>query len=415
MKIYKRNIFQEIINDLETRKVQILLGTRQVGKTTILDLIEKHLKEKKAQVMKANLEKPEYLNTFNSYMDIIDFLEISGFSIEKRVYLLIDEFQSLPGIDKVLKVLYDEHSNIKVVATGSSSLLINRNIKEGLTGRNIIYYIYHFDFLEFVNTKDDRKVYNMIKLNKFLDIPVVQFYIEEYLLFGGYPEIILHSSVKMKQKLFSSIYTSYIQKDINFFIKQNKIPKFSELVELLADQIGNLVNINSLSQTLGINHKDIENFVFVLEQTFSVKLISPFCRNKEKEIRKMKKIYFYDLGLRNYVLKLQNLPKNQGNLAENFVFLEIVRNHDCNIKYWRTKHGTEIDFILEKNNEIIPVEVKYRNSINVKIVPANIKSFIEQYNIKKAFVITKNQQGILKYKGKKIIFLPIILTRNIDL
>ena len=414
MKIYNRNILPEIISDIKTRKIQILLGTRQVGKTTILNLIEKHLKYKKEQVLKINLERPEFLKILNTTQSIVNFLEISGFSVNKKIYLLLDEFQSFIGIDKVLKILYDEYPFIKIIATGSASLLINRDIKEGLTGRNIIYYIYHFDFLEYANTKKDRTVVNMINFDKFIDIPITQTFLEEYLLFGGYPEIILHPFIKMKQKLFSSIYTSYLHKDINFFINKRMILRFSALVELLANHIGALVNINSLSQTLGIYHKTIENFIFVLEQTFSIQPIQPFCRNKEKEIRKMKKIYFYDLGLRNYVLKLQNLPINLGNLAENFVFLEIIRNHDFNIKYWRTKHGTEIDFILEKNNEIIPIEVKYRNNINVNIIPANIKSFIEQYDVKKAYIVTKNQQNILNYKRKEIIFLPIILVRNIS-
>ena len=414
MKIYKRAILSQIMKSVETRKIQILYGTRQVGKTTILNLIEKELIKTKKQIWKVNMELPEYFSIFDSHEHIINYLLASGYNLQKKIYILLDEFQVMEGIGKILKIFYDEFPLIKIIATGSSSLLINRNIKEGLTGRYFSYTVYHFNFLEFLQTKSDTIATNMLIKNIFLDIPKMQNYLEEYLLFGGYPEIVLHSDLETKLGIFSSIYVSYLQKDINYFIKQEKIPKFSLLVELLADRIGSLVNINTLSKILGITYKTTENFIFTLENTFSLKLLNPFYKNLSKEIKKMKKVYLYDLGLRNYVLKLQKLPINSGNLAENFVFLEIIRNLDCSIKYWRTKHGTEIDFILEKNQEIIPVEVKYKNNINTNIIPANIKSFMEVYDIKKAYIVTKNQQNIIKYKNKDIIYLPIMLSCNID-
>lgn len=414
MKIYDRNVVDTILSDMETPKIQILVGTRQVGKTTILNIIKGKLKRDKRQVIKINLENPEFANIFNTPQNIIDFLVISGFDLSQRIFLLLDEFQNFPGIDKVLKFLYDEYKNIKIIATGSSSLLLNRNIKEGLTGRNFIYNVYHFDFYEFANVRNSTLLCNMMASDRFIDMPEVTRIIEEYFLFGGYPEVILHPTLEMKQKIFSSIYISYLEKDINFFISSANTFKFSNLVELLAEQIGCLVNMNSLAETLRIAHKTVENYLFILEQTFSVKLLPPFCRNKEKEIRRMKKAYFYDLGLRNYVLKLQRLSLDQGTIAENFALIEMLRNNNYSIKYWRTKNGTEIDFILERYGEIIPVEVKYKNRVNTNIVPRNLKSFINQYEIKMAYVLTKNQQGELVYNGKRIIFKPIIFARNIN-
>ncbi|MDO9577540.1 MAG: ATP-binding protein [Candidatus Cloacimonadales bacterium] len=414
MEIYNRTVLEKIRQNMETRKIQILFGTRQVGKTTILKLIETEIRNKGEQVLRLNLDLPEYFKVFNSYENVLKYLEISGFDLQKKIYLLLDEFQAMNGIGKLMKIIYDEYPMLKIIATGSSSLLINRHIKEGLTGRYFSSIVFHFSFLEFLQTKTDNTVYNMLKKNSYLATGKSQDFLEEYLLFGGYPEVILNADLETKLDLFSSIYTSYLQKDINFFIKYENMPKFSSLVELLADNIGSLININNLSKTLGISYQTIENFIFTLENTFSIKLINPFYNNLSKEIKKMKKVYFYDLGLRNYVLNIRHLPANSGSLAENFAFLEMSRNHDYNIKYWRTINGTEIDFILEKDQKLIPVEVKYRENLNVNIVPANIKSFMESYNIEKAYIITKNQQNVLNYSSKKIIFLPIILSCNID-
>jgi uncharacterized protein len=365
-------------------------------------------------VFKFNLDLPEYFKVFNSHDNVLKYLEVSGFDLQKKIYLLLDEFQTIPNIGKIIKIFYDEFPLIKIIATGSSSLLINRHIKEGLTGKYFRNNVYHFNFLEFLQTKSDRTVYNMLKKKTYLNTSKARNFLEEYFLFGGYPEVILNADLETKLMLFSSIYTSYLQKDINFFVKLENIPRFSALVDLLADNIGSLVNINNLSKTLGITYKTIENFIFTLENTFSIKLINPFYNNLSKEIKKMKKIYFFDLGLRNYVLKINRLPLNCGSLAENFAFLEMIRTHDYSLKYWRTTNGTEIDFILEEDQQIIPVEVKYRENLNTNSVPANIKSFMESYEIQKAFVVTKNQQNVLNYKGKKIIFLPIILSCNID-
>jgi len=413
MKIYSRMILERILKSIDSRKIQIIFGTRQVGKTTILNLIEKELKKTKKQVWKVNMELPENFNIFTSHEQILNYLKTSGFDLTKKIYLLLDEFQIMAGIGRIFKILYDEFPHIKIIATGSSSLLINRNIKEGLTGRYFGYLVYHFNFLEFLQTKTDTFSTNMLLKKTFLDLPKIQNHLDEYLLFGGFPEIILHQDIETKLEIFSSIYLSYLQKDINYFLRQEQIPKFSQLVELLASRIGSLVNINSLSKILGISNKTIENFIFTLENTFSLKMLNPFFENLSKEIKKMKKVYFYDLGLRNYVLKQQKLPLNAGNLAENFVFLELIRNHDYSIKYWRTKHGTEIDFILQKNQEIIPVEVKYKSNLNTDIVPANIRSFMESYEIKKAFIITKNQQNVIRYKNTEIIYLPLVLSCNI--
>lgn len=411
--IVDRNIFPEIISDLELRKIQILIGTRQVGKTTILNLVEKFLIKTKTQILKVNLENPEYFKIFQSHQKILDYLKVSGFDLHKKIYILLDEFQSLIGIDRIMKLFFDEQPNIKIIATGSSSLLVNRDIKEGLTGRCFFYHIFHFDFLEFARTKPNKFVFNMLEMNKYLETDTIQSSLDEYLFWGGYPEIILQASVDLKNKLFKNIYSSYIQKDINIFLKKNSIPKFTEFVELLASQIGSLVNVNTFSRTLGVSNYNLENYIFTLEQTFMVKFIAPFCRNKTKEIRKMKKVYFFDLGLRNYVLKIQSLPFNCGNLAENFAFIELFRNHDYSIKYWRTRQGSEIDFILEYDQKIIPVEVKYQNNINTKIVPANIKAFMNYYEVEKVFILTKNQENRIVYKEKEVIFLPLILARNI--
>lgn len=161
------------------------------------------------------------------------------------------------------------------------------------------------------------------------------------------------------------IKNDYINKDIGYIGKIDNLLKFNQLIKVLANQIGNLLNINELTNTLNISRKDIQDYLNLLQYTFVLEKIVPYYKNLRSQIIKMPKIYLFDLGIRNQILNnfsnIQNRTDN-GNLFENFVYLELIQNIEKgDIYFYRTIHKLEIDFIFEKNNIVYPIEVKYKN------------------------------------------------------
>jgi len=404
-----RNKISEIINDLKLNKIQVLVWTRQVWKTTILKKIQEKIISQWEKNLYLDLEIDSNLEIFSRWNidEIIAFLKLNWFEEWKKFFLFLDEFQLAKNITKIFKIIYDNFSDIKIIATWSSSLLINKFLKEWLTWRKIQYKIYPISYTEFAEFKDE-------KFSKYLSEDIKFYfsdfekYFFEFLKFWSYPEILLKNSLDDKNKIFSSIYESYIDKDISFFVKRENTPKFKNLVKALALQIWSLVNKNELSNLLNISNKTVDSYNFVLEETFVISYISAFVWDKRKELSQMKKVYFNDLWLRNYVLNNFNIEENFWAIIENFIFTELLKSKkpEDEIKFWRTKNWTEIDFILERWWKIFPIEVKYRNNPFKAI--KNIKSFIEKYSPEKVFVITKDYFWEEEYNWVKIFLFPAI-------
>ena len=422
MDLIYRSIISEIKKQIERGDAVILIGARQVGKTSILRLLMEGMERVKPKVgiFYFDLEKEELLEIFQSYRTLIDWLKLQGADLQKENYLFIDEFHYVPNPTKIFKIIHDDFPNLKVIATGSSSLEISSKIKEAMTGRKRIFKIYPLTFAEFLEFKKSplRDIFfRLVKDAKLKLIePILSEFIkewEEFLLFGGYPKVALTSGEEEKAREIEEIYNSYVQKDIKAFLKIENVLAFNRLVRILAVQIANLANLSQIGSPLKIARETLERYLFVLENTFIIKNLPPFFTNKTKEITKMGKIFFYDVGLRNFSIKdfkELELRLDKGALVENAVATELIKSTSVfqDLHFWRTQAKTEVDFVLLNKESVVPIEVKYQPFKTAKI-PSGLKAFIENYKPKKAFCLTKDFTGDVDFQHCKIKFLPAFL------
>ncbi|MFH1900665.1 MAG: ATP-binding protein [Candidatus Omnitrophota bacterium] len=422
MGLVYRPIVGEIKKQMDKGNIVILIGARQVGKTSILKLLMEEIKNNRPtpRIFYFDLEKEEFLEVFQSYRSLIDWLKLQGADPQKENYLFIDEFHYISNPTKIFKIIHDDFPNLKVVATGSSSLEVSSKIKETLTGRKRIFKIYPLTFAEFLEFKKSSLKDIFFRLakdpNLKLTEPILSEFMrewEEFLLFGGYPKVALTSGREEKARELEEIYNSYVQKDIKAFLKIENVLAFNRLVKILAVQIANLANLSQIGSPLKIARETLERYLFVLENTFIIKTLSPFFTNKTKEITKMGKIFFYDLGLRNFSIKdfkELELRLDKGALVENAVATELIKSTSIfqDLHFWRTQAKTEVDFILLNKGDIIPIEVKYQ-PFKVPKIPSGLKAFIENYKPKKAYVLTKGFTDKVNFQHCEVRFLPVFM------
>jgi predicted AAA+ superfamily ATPase len=370
-----RDLTPKIEKYLDAEEILLLIGARQSGKTTILHQIEETLKKKSRSCYFLNLEDPDYLDLLNKSPK--NLFKIFPFDFKKRTFLLIDEVQYLANPSNFLKYFYDQYrEKIKIVATGSSAFYLDKKFKDSLAGRKKIFYVLTLSFREFLRFKGEEEISKKELKNLTLsEKEIISRYWQEYLIFGGYPRVVL-APLPEKEEILSDLAYSYIKKDIyEANIRQDEI--FYRLFKILASQTGNLVNSSELSLTLGVSKTSIDNYLYVMQKSFHIRLISPFFKNIRKEITKMPKVYFLDLGLRNFFLK-NFRPfyerEDKGALLENAVFRQFLVKYDFEeIKFWRTVQRNEIDFVVA---EKLAFEVKVQpKTFKIK----NYKSFFENY------------------------------------
>ncbi|MCK5062179.1 ATP-binding protein [Candidatus Parcubacteria bacterium] len=395
--LYNRKIQQNINKWLLKDEIIILNGARQVGKTSLLKLLQTELKRQKIKeerIFYLNLEELEVLDELNnSPKNILNYIKVKN----KKNYFFIDEIQYLDNPSNFLKYLYDEHRDkIKLITTGSSALELKAKLQDSLAGRKVVFKINPLCFEEFLRFKriDILDYYS----NKNIPLTIQsQFkkYMDEYLLFGGMPKVVLTQDADDKKILLKNYVNDYINKDIRYIGKIDNLMKFNQLVKVLSNQIGNLLNINELANTLNLPRLEIENYINLLEYTFVLHKISPYYKNIRSQITKMPKIYFFDLGIRNQILNNFIEPINRsdsGSLFENFIYLELKQNvSEDDIYFYRTIHKAEIDFIFEKNGVVYPIEVKYKNFSNVaanRVLSGFCKS--NKINCPKGYLINLN-------------------------
>ncbi len=383
---------ERIHSGFKYNPIVTLIGARQVGKTTLMNL---YVNDKEHLWLDG--QNPETGMLFESFSTIERFLQINiNPGIEG--FLVIDEFQYIKDISLFLKLLVDKHKNLKILCSGSSSLNILRQVQESLAGRIRLIPVYPLSFDEFVLFQN-KDLHDALKKCTFDDdishlFPQITGFLSEYLLYGGLPKIALALKHDEKENLLDDIRKTYLLQDVRQYIKNQDFIAFNKLLKLLSSQIGNLININEISRTIQLPYKTCEAYIALLEQMFIIKLVAPFSSYARKEISKMKKLYFYDIGLRNSVYNSFNdinIRVDNGQLFENFVFLQLLNHYNADqINYYKTKDGTEIDFIiLEKNNILIPVDVKYKEFEKHKNIRA-ISEFQKIKPLNSAFIINKN-------------------------
>jgi len=362
-----RTVKEYILKRLGDKKAIIILGARQVGKST---LVEEMADELSMPIMWWNGDES----------DIRDLL-LNPTSTGLRNLLgntrtlIIDEAQRIENIGVTIKLIVDQIKNIKVIATGSSAFELANKINEPLTGRKWEYQLFPLSYAEMVGH------HGLLEERRSL---------EHRLIYGYYPEIIQSPGeeiIRLKQ-----LVDSYLYKDLLNWDRILKAEKLEKLVQALAFQIGSEVSYNELGQMAGLDNETVEKYIQLLEQAFIVFRLKSFNRNLRNELKKSRKIYFYDNGVRNAIINQfnpVNLRDDKGALWENFAIVERMKylgNAQLHyLKYfWRTHAQQEIDYVEEKDGALFAYEFKWNPKAKAKFP----KSFIETYQPQETKVIS---------------------------
>ena len=363
----KRKLFSKIINFIEDEEIIVIHGSRQVGKTSLLRyIINNYLKIEhcKSNIFYFDLEDFQLLDLCNnSVEDVVAYLKAKGAVFDKKVYLFIDEIQYLSNPSSFLKLFYDRYKEkIKLVVSGSSSFMIRKKFKDSLAGRIVDFELFTLDFEEFLTFKNLKYDLAECKAN-LLHAELTRYY-EEFIIFGGYPSIVLEDITEKKEVKLKQIINTYIKKDIRDLAEIREIDKFNNLIKILASQTGNLLNILELSNTIGLSKQTVREYIFLLENTYIIRRISPFYKNIRSELTKMPKIFFEDTGMANILINKTFSLNVSGNLLENSIYSQLRKNLTLDdIYFWRTNKKQEIDFIIDYVNKnkkrlIMALEVK---------------------------------------------------------
>lgn len=351
-----RKIYQDLLAHTHKRAFTILIGARQTGKSTLLKQIAEKLTSLGESVVMLNLERKNILIEINQNPETV--LQYVPQNSSQKTFLLIDEIQYLDDPTNFLKLIYDEYADrIKIIATGSSAFYIDRKFKDSLAGRKKIFELKTLDFEEFLHFKNQENLLKELLLlrknQNQKSVLEAQLWVslEEYITFGGYPAVVLENKTDDKIELLQEIRDSFLKSDI-LEAGITDETKFYNLLILLAGQTGSLLNINELANTLRLTHQATEQYLYVLQKCFHISLVKPFYQNLRKELVKMPKVYFNDLGLRNvlinYFAPIQQRA-DKGALLENYVFKRLNEQYSYEqIKFWRTADGNEVDFIIEE-------------------------------------------------------------------
>jgi len=348
--LYPRDVLFEIQKVILKDEFIILTGARQTGKTTILIMLKNFLESKGLGCYYFNLENPDYLKSFNKHpFNLFEFLPVS----KSKQFVFVDEIQYLNHPTNFLKLLYDEKKyKIKIFASGSSAFYIDKKFKDSLVGRKFLFEIYPLNFTEFLlfNNQEELLKQRDKKLSPYYREPLLKFW-KTYLTYGGYPKVALQEHDDSKRIILEEIGSSYVKKDVMEAGIKNT-DKYFFILKILAGQTGSLLNSQEMANTLGMAHKTVEEYLYVMKKSYQVAFIAPYYKNLRKELTKMPKAYFYDLGLRNFFLSNYNeISKrmDKGAYLENIAFREFLnqtKNID-KIKFWRTQDKKEVDFIIE--------------------------------------------------------------------
>ena len=337
-----RKIEKNIVENLFKGKVIIIYGAKQVGKTT---LVKKIADDYKGQSSYFNCD----LISVQDALSIPEANRIKDFLGDHNI-IILDEAQRIKNIGLTLKILIDTYPELQIIATGSSSFDLANEINEPLTGRKIVFNLFPLSVEEIMG--DNGFLYIDSKLEKILR-------------YGTYPDVFFSEDKEAASKL-EEIASSYLFKDILSFDKIKKSSIIVKLLQLLALQVGSEVSYNELATKLGINRITVEKYIDILEQCFILFRINSFSRNLRNEISKSIKIYFYDLGVRNILIKNLNpldIRNDAGFLWENFCILERMKRNKynnifANYYFWRTYDQKEIDFIEERDGKLFAYEFK---------------------------------------------------------
>lgn len=383
--IYQRNIFPQLKEHLHKKQVTVLTGMRRTGKTTLVKQLLESFDS--AQKVYFDLERIDNRLLFSeeNYENIIAALTQRGIDFSGKVLLAIDEIQLLPNLPSVVKYLYDTY-DIKFLLTGSSSYYLKNRFNESLAGRKQIFEIFPLSFSELLVFKNiPFKAGGNFTETKFIkaEYERLRHFYEEFINFGGFPEVVLTQSTKQKTELINDILSSYINLDIMAVADFRKITEIYKLIKLLAVRVGTKLDISKLTSLTSMSRSTVENYLDLFEQSYLIKTIPVTSNSPDREIVKARKIYFTDNGVASTSAELSSGAK-----FENTVFNQL-RNFG-EISYYQRKTGNEIDFVLDKNVAFEVKETATDHDLR------NLQRLAQNLNIEKTYVIGRHPNNVFE-------------------
>ncbi len=361
----ERLLITEFGKRLAAYNLVALVGPRQAGKTTLV-------KAKLAPSVNASyvsLDDPDARALFDEDVKKFEIQYIRG-----KALAALDEVHY--GKDAGIKLKYLSDKGHKLIITSSSETLLGKDVLSHLVGRATVLRLYGFSLPEFLSSQS-QKQYSEETLRRM---------IWEHAIFGAYPKVVLTPDVEMKKTILRDIYTTLVYKDVAQTFSINDMAGLEKLVRHLSFNMGGMVSYDAISSALGMSFQTLKKYMDALEKSYLIVRVPPFYSSKAKEAVKQPRLYFVDNGMRNAISgEFPQNMENEGKLFESYVFTELLKK-GFSMKYWRTKGGAEVDFVLAFDSEIVPLEVKLRSDAGK--IPSGLRSFIEAYSPKRAFVVS---------------------------
>jgi predicted AAA+ superfamily ATPase len=393
LKTRKRPLFFELQKYMKDRQILLITGLRRVGKTTLIyqliqDLLDKNVKSSNILYFSFDEESWDLDEIIEVYEEKVLKKKID----EEKVYIFLDEIQKCKNWQNKIKILYDLHPNMKILISGSASVQINKKAKESLAGRMFDFVLEPLSFKEFLEWKGFKVDEKKIELSSSWILPLFQ----DYLRKGGFPEIVdEEDDEKIKRYIKNSIIEKIVYTDLpeEFGIKDYELLK--TLIEMVATQPGITINYDKISRDLKRNKKTIIDYIFYLEYSFLIKLVSNFRGSFISSSRKLKKAYIANTAI-SFALE----PDFYSNsflekIAENFAVIDVDTKN-----YYKNKY--EVDIVLKRGKEVLPIEVKYG-----RVEVDSIINFLSEFKLKRGIILTKDVFERKRINKKEVLIMPL--------
>ncbi len=377
-----REIKEKFDKISKTYNMVAVVGARQSGKTTFL---KKQIQNEKSSYIL--FDDPDPRSLFEE-----DIKKFEKQYISNQKVTVLDEIQYCNDAGRKLKYLVD--TDHKLWITSSSEIILSKEILSFLVGRVSIIKLFPFSFKEFLDSKSQKAVTSNI----------LERLIWEHATYGGYPKVALTEDIDIKKTILRDLYDTMLLKDIARTFSIDDIRSLEEFCKYLSVSVGEILSYDKISSNLNMAFQTAKKYLDAMEKSYLIYRVVPFFTNKKKEIVKQPKLYFVDTGMRNIIANKfdSNLD---GHLFENYVLSELLKK-GFNPKYWRTKNKAEVDFVLEIENKIVPVEVKIQTEVGK--IEKSLRAFIDFYKPEKTIIVSlKGKKGMTNINGCKVIYTDI--------
>ncbi len=403
-----RKFSKRLLDSLKRKEVTIVIGARQVGKTTMVRDVLASISKQGEKVIALNMDIEEDAAFFSSQQTLLNKIQLEFGSEAGCVF--IDEIQQKEDAGRFLKGIYDQNLPYKFIVTGSGSLELKEKISEALTGRKYLIEMPPVSFVEFLDYKTDYKYSKRLEQFCRIESSKLGFLFKEYLIFGGYPKVITEQGVEAKKVVMDEIFTSYITKDISFLLGVRAPDKFVKLIKLLAVQSGGIINYAQLCNDTGLTLDTLKNYLWYAEQTFIIDLVKPYYTNAKKELTKAPIVYFNDTGMCHFGQGVygSSVMPHKGFSFQNLIYIllkQMFQRGVDKVNYWRTKDKAEVDFVVHDKGNVTPFEVKYSH-LKKAAVSRSYRSFINKYSPEIGYVINLSLDDELIIGETTVKFIP---------